>query len=55
MTELTPEEIEELIALEAELAEKEEYKKRLLEELSYLPADDPIWPDIERLIKKYWG
>lgn len=48
MEELTPEELDNLLAFEAEVREKEERKFELLYRLSGVPADDPLWDEIAR-------
>ena len=48
MDELTPEELDDLIAYEAEIREREERKFELLYRLELLPAEDPLWEEIAR-------
>ena len=43
---LTPQEIDDLIAFEAEMREREERKFELLYRLEGLRADDPLWDEI---------
>ncbi len=50
MDELTPEELDALIAFEAEIREQEERKFKVLHRLELLPAEDPLWAELaERL------
>ncbi|MDT8899494.1 hypothetical protein QYE77_14615 [Thermanaerothrix sp. 4228-RoL] len=50
MDELTPEELDALIAFEAEIREREERKFEVLYWLEMLPANDPLWAELaERL------
>jgi hypothetical protein len=50
MDELTDDELDELIAFEAEVREREERKFEILFRLEGLPADDPLWAELgERL------
>ncbi|BAJ64213.1 hypothetical protein [Anaerolinea thermophila] len=48
MDELTPDELDELLAFEAERREQEERKFELLYRLERLPAEDPLWEDLAR-------
>jgi len=48
MDELTPDELDDLLAFEAERRAKEERKFALLYRLELLPADDPLWEEIAR-------
>ncbi len=43
---LTPQELDDLIAFEAEVREREERNLELLYWLAGLPADDPLWDEI---------
>ncbi|WP_322509828.1 hypothetical protein [Anaerolinea sp.] len=45
---LNPEELDELLAFEAERREQEERKFELLYRLERLPADDPLWEEIAK-------
>ncbi len=50
MDDLTPEELDALIAFEAKKREQEERKWEILYRLEGLPADDPLWAELaERL------
>ncbi len=50
MDEMTPEELDDLLAFEAEVREREERKWEVLYRLEVLPADDPLWAELaERL------
>ena len=50
MDEPIPDELDEWIAVEAEVREREARKIELLYWLTVLPADDPLWDEIaERL------
>jgi hypothetical protein len=50
MDDLTPEELDALIAFEAKKREQEERKFKVLYRLEGLPADDPLWEELaERL------
>jgi len=47
---LTADELDDLIAFEAEVREREERKFEILFRLEGLPADDPLWAELgERL------
>lgn len=46
MDEMTPEELDALLAFEAEVREQEERKFEILYRLYVLPADDPLWDEI---------
>ncbi len=47
---LNPEELDEVLAFEAEVREREERKWEVLYRLEVLPADDPLWAELaERL------
>jgi hypothetical protein len=48
MDELTPEEIDALLAFEAERREQEKRKLEILYRLELLPADDPLWEEITK-------
>jgi len=50
MDELTPEELDELLAFEAERREQEERKFAILYRLELLPADDPLWEEIAKQV-----
>lgn len=52
MTELTPEELDDLLAFEAEVREQEERKWEILYRLEVLPADDPLWDEIADRLKQ---
>ncbi len=48
MEELTPEELDDLLAYEATVREREERKYELLYRLERVPAEDPLWEEIAR-------
>lgn len=48
MDDLNPEELDELLAFEAERREQEERKFELLYQLERLPADDRLWEEIAK-------
>jgi len=50
MDELTPDELDDLLAFEAERRAKEERKFALLYHLQLLPADDPLWDEIAQQV-----
>lgn len=46
MDEMNPEELDDLLAYEAEVREREERKFEVLYRLELLPADDPLWGEL---------
>ncbi|MEJ5315319.1 MAG: hypothetical protein WHS45_13180 [Anaerolinea sp.] len=52
MDEMTPEELDDLLAFEAEVREQEERKLEILYRLEGLPADDPLWDEIADRLKQ---
>ncbi|MGB9798909.1 MAG: hypothetical protein ACPLUL_02290 [Thermanaerothrix sp.] len=52
MDELTPEELDALIAFEAEIREQEERKFEVLYWLEMLPANDPLWAEIAQWLEQ---
>lgn len=51
MNELTPEELDRLLELEAQVREQEERKFEILYRLEVLPANDPRWGKILQLLE----